>query len=292
MKRSKGRKTMLHRAPLILIALILLQGHALADRGDYTLEMVENADIIGIWSKENAIEKNGVVSLEKPEILLKGSMDSLPTKLDPGTSAALLVAFNHLNENDDRLIVLVGIPRPEQKLPAGTAHLIKQFAYNHYNDLAKIQLQALKRIIDQVEIAQKWSKLSPKLKIEHSDIIVSGHITHDESLEDSNYFIQISKIYRGAYSGQRLEVLPALQKVENILPGKLLSLPVLSFKITRKDPNAAGGTRATGDGVPTGRIKGSQALFFIQRYYGTGPEYILMAAVDVNKAGQYLTLFK
>jgi hypothetical protein len=201
MKRSKGEKTMLHRTRLIILALILLQGPALADRGYYTLEMVENADIIGIWSKENAIDKNGPVSLDKPEILLKGSMDSLPQRLDPGASTALSVAFNHLTENDDRLIVLAGIPRPDQKLPAGTAHLIQHFAYNRHNDLDTIQLQALKRIIDQVDIAQKWSKLSPKLKIEHSDIIVSGHITHDESLEGSSYFIQVSKSYRGSIAG-------------------------------------------------------------------------------------------
>jgi hypothetical protein len=292
MKHSEGGKTMLLRTPLIFVVLILLQGLALADRGYYTFEMVENADIIGIWAKENAIEKNGSVSLEKPEILLKGSMDLFPIKLDSSTASALLVAFNHLKENDDRLIVCVDIAQPEQKFPAGTVHLIQQFAYNRHNDLDTIQMKSLKRIIDQVEIAQKWPKLSPKLKIEQSDIIVSGHITRDDSLEDSNYFIQISKIYRGVYSGERLEVLPALQKVESILPAKLLSLPVLSFKITRKDPNAAGGTRAIGEGVPTGRIKGPQALFFIQRYYGTGPEYLLMAAVDVNKAGQYLTLFK
>jgi hypothetical protein len=94
------------------------------------------------------------------------------------------------------------------------------------------------------------------------------------------------------YPGLRLEALPALQKTEMILPNKLLSLPVVTHKTIKKDKNAAGGTTEIVEGIPTGRIKGPQALFFIQRYYGTGPEYLLMAAVDVNKAGQYLALFK
>jgi hypothetical protein len=292
MNRSKGSQTMLHRTPLILVALILLQGLALADRGYYTIEMVENADIIGIWAKENAIDKNGLVSIEKPEILLKGSTDLLPAKLDTRSSSALMLPFNNLKEKDDRLIVFIGINRPEHKIQSGTVHIYRLFTYNRYSDLDIIQLKSLKRIIDQVEIAQKWPKLSPKLKVEHSDIIVSGHITHDEQREDSNYLIHISRIYRGVYSEPRLEVLPALQKVESILPGKLLSLSVMSFKETKKERIEGGGIRVIGDAIPTGRIKGPQALFFIQKYYGTGPEYILMAAVDVNKAGQYLTLFK
>jgi hypothetical protein len=292
MKRSKGGNTMLHRAPLILGVLILFQGLALADRAYYTLEMVENSEIIGIWSKENAINEKGALSLEKPETLLKGSMDLLPTKLDPSTSPALMVSFNRLREKDDRLIVFAGIARPEQKMPAGTAYLIYQFTYNHHSDPDIIQLKALKRIIDQIDFAQKWPKLSPKRRVEDSDIIVSGHITHDEALEDSNYFIQISKTYRGVFPGQRLEVLPALQKVENILPGKLLSHPEMSVKTIKKEPNEVGGTRATVKGEPTGRIKGPQDLFFIQRYYGTGPEYILIGVVDINKAGEYLSLFK
>jgi hypothetical protein len=180
------------RTPLILAVLMLFQGLAFADRGNYTFEMVENADIIGIWSKENALEKNGSVSLEKPEILLKGSMDLLPTKIDPSASADLTISFNHLKEKDDRLIVFVGISRPENKASSRTANLFGHFAYNRHSDPDTIQLKSLKRIIDQVEIAQKWTKLSPKLKVEQSDIIVSGHITHDDAQENSNYFIHIS----------------------------------------------------------------------------------------------------
>jgi len=283
---------MLQRTVLRLSALILFQGIALADRGPYTFEMVENADIIGIWSKANAMDANGSISLESPEMLLKGSMDLLPAKLAPGTSSALKNYFNNLKEKDDRLILFVGVPRSERNTAGGTASLLQQLPYNRNCDSDAIQLKALKRAIGQVELAQRWSKLGPKVKLEYSDIIVSGHIIHDEWAEDSIYSIHISKIYRGMYSEKRMEVATALQDSRTILPGKLLSAPEVLYRETKKEPNEGGGTRSTGNAVPTGKIKGPQALFFIQRYYGTGPDYLLMGAVDVNKAGQYLSLLK
>jgi hypothetical protein len=292
MKRLKGGKAMLHTTSLILVALIVFEGHALADRGYYTFEMVENADIIGIWSKESAIDANGSVSLGKPEVLLKGNAESLPTMLDSSTTSALREFFGHLNAKDDQLILFVGLPHPEHNRQGKAVFLLRQSTYNRYSEMDTIHLKALKRIIDQVELAQRWPKLTPRLMVEYADIIVSGHVTHEASPEDSNYVIHVDRIYRGVCSSQRLEVLPALQKADLILPGKLLSSPEISFKTLRTEINEGGGTRETVKGEPTGRIKGPQGLFFIQMYYGTGPEYLLMGAVDVNKAGQYMNLMR
>lgn len=252
---------MLHRAPMILAALILFQVNASADRRNFTIDTVENADIIGIWSKENAVAANGSVSLEKPEILLKGSLDLLPAKLESSLSSTLAGHFNLLKEKGDRLILFAGISRPEHNTPNGTVYLFRQFAYNHNSDLDEIQLKALRRIIDQVELARKWPKLSAKMKIEHSDIIVSGHIIRDELLGDPYFSIHITRLYRGIYSGQRMEILPVLQEAEKIIPSKLLSFPEIKFNPTKVEPTDAGGTRKTGKGEPTGRIKGRKRCF-------------------------------
>jgi hypothetical protein len=283
---------MLQRAAWMFAILILFEGLAHADRVYYTLDLVENADIIGVWSKENVIDKSGSASLEKPEVLLKGSMDLLPVKIDSSLLSDLTSFFNQLKEKDDRLILFFDIPNPEAAIPASTVHLLRQFAYNRNKDLDVIQLKVLNRIIEQAEIAQKWSKLTPKQKIEYSDVITSGHIIHDELLEDAEYSIHLSKIYRGVCSGYRLEVMPALQNVERVLPDKLLSQPEIAFKEVKKENNDAGGTTTITKGYPTGRIIGPQALFFIQKNYGTGPDYILMDTVDVHKAGEYLKLIK
>lgn len=229
-------------APVIII-MLFLTSVAEASRLLYTSELVERADVIGMWLKEDILIQSDSIELEQPQILYKGNWqihkenyrymerlkEAMKTIVEEKAIPKGLIMFITIDEKD-KIFDLVG-----------------DLGFLSYD---RIHGKVVEETINQIELVKQWDSLTLGERLNHSDIIISGNMTEGEEYP-RQFYILIDRVYKGIYKEDTMEILPPFKKPMN-----------------------------------------EKSLFFIQRYYGTGPNYMLIGTTKIDEATQYLNILK
>lgn len=230
------------KALLVEIMVFLLASTSWADRLPYTSELIEAADVIGIWRKENIIERDGSLYLGKPDTLLQGNAELLTKEYKCRDRLATVIKDIAEGTCVPRRGLIIFI-RVREK--AKMYDLVGDFGCLHVD---RIHLKVVKEIISQVELTRKWNTFTPDERVRQADLIVSGSIKSGEE-HPREYYVLVNDVHRGKCPAERIEILPLREPVTN-----------------------------------------EEGLFFIQRYYGSGPNYMLMDAVGAGEEDRYLDM--
>ncbi len=215
-----------------VVVVLCLAQVAWADRAPYTSELVEGAVLIGVWRSRNLKSNGEDIQLKRPDTVLKGEFAGIGKA--KRYSPRLKRAIQRI-EKEGPFILFV-------RLHGERADLVSSSGRLHYNATT---LKAVRAVIRQLDLKEKWKTLSVEEQIERSDLIVTGQITEGTEYPRS-YSMSADKVYRG-------------------VPPRTLSLIP----------------------VPKEQL-GVESLLFVQRYNGSGPDYIVMHAVPLKDAKEYL----
>lgn len=116
-----------------------------------------------------------------------------------------------------------------------------------------IAVKSLGAVITQLELKNRWTVLSTIEQIELSDAIVSGKVTLGEA-SSARFTLEVDKNYRGLPVGR--------------VPGQLWVEYVAEKHLNLN------------------------ALFFMQRQFGSGPDYVVMNVIPLAEAQRHLAHLK
>lgn len=206
---------------------------ALADRALYTAELVEGAQLIGVWRSENLAKAAKSVQLGKPSMILKGDFKVL-TGADE-MSPRLKRSLKAIADGQPTILFI--------RVDRGRADIVGDSGQMAFSSIAR---KAVQSVIAQQEIQKRWSKLPIPEQLQRSDLVVRGIIL-DSEISPKRYVIEVAGTPRGG-GAKRISVLPVSDTVLD-----------------------------------------EECLFLVQRYDGTGPNYMVMAAIPRKDAKAYLT---
>lgn len=118
--------------------------------------------------------------------------------------------------------------------------------------LDAVTMKAVSYTINQLETRALWDTFTVQEQIEHSDVIVTGSFSTTEE----------------EMLADQPRFIAADATLRGISPKKLVVLP---------------------DGVP---VQSGRFLFMLQRYFGSGPEYMLMRSIPIENATKYLDVLR
>jgi hypothetical protein len=160
---------------------------AQAKRMQYTCELVEQAQLIGIWETKD-LAKN----IRSPKSILKGDL-----KVLKGITIDTSRLDYILNKAKDKQVILIFQIYNKQ------AH-VRTTLWNETS--FKKNLETTHAIIKQMALMKKWKSLSKEEQISASDLIVSGQAKDSGKVCPTLHYIKTEKVYKGKPS-DRLSVI-------------------------------------------------------------------------------------